>query len=393
MKIKNLRFGIFLFSATLLSCQSSNDKAAGPVADKSAAVGLAASMQNLKSALTQLLPIVVDPAQFNAEKNQEKIQKDVQDLVTLSKQVVHSPMTEHMDPSMRFISTAFSQDLERAQESLSLNKKEFARYTLLNVTAYCIECHTRTNSGPAFSSPEFEKALAGMNPMARGEFLLSTRQFAKALQEFESMIKSLLGSGTRLFELDKALRYSLSISVKFLQDPQKSLEIVNLVENASKAPYYLKQDAHMWAGAIREWQSEKKTKTPPDILRQADNLLKSGKAAQLGSSNRGGEIYFLRSISLLNAYLVKNLDQDSLGHALFLTGVAYEAVGDVSIWSLHEDYFESCIRSVPHSKWAEKCYGKLEESAYLGFTGTAGVELPVDVEMRLQDFRKLAFPL
>jgi hypothetical protein len=348
----------------------------------------------MKATLVNLLPLVLDPAKFNLPANKERIQKDVKDLVDVSKQVNHSPVMNHTDPSMRFISTAFSQDLARAQESLELDKREFARYTLLNVSSYCIECHTRTSSGPAFTTPELEKTISTMDPMARGEFLLATRQFVKAFAEFENVIRTTIASGTRFFDLDKAVRYALAISVKFQQDPKKSLEIVQLIESSDKAPYYLKQDAHAWAGSIREWQAEKKTKASSDILRHSDNLLKLGKTAQMGASNRGGEIYFLRAISELNGFLqAPDVSPDNMGHGLYLMGIAYEAVGDVSIWSLHEDYFESCIRLVAHSKWAERCYTKLEESSYMGYTGTSGVQLPIDVQMKLESLRKLAFPL
>ena len=372
----------------VLACQSSKEP---PAAVTPAESTLAGSMQNLKSNLSHLLPIILNPEQFNAVQNHERIETDVKNLVDISKQVNHSASMASMDPSLRFISTAFSQDLARAQESLELGKREFARYTLLNVTAYCIECHTRTSAGPSFTTPELEKTLQSLSPMARGEFLLSTRQFDKAFLEFESVIQSLLSGGTRMFELDKAVRYSLAISVKFQKDPKKSLEIVKLIQTASKAPYYLKQDAHAWEISIKEWQNEKKAKIPVDVLKVSESLLKAGHSAQLGSSNRGGEIYFLRAISELNNFLRTDLDKEKQGHALFLMGTAYESVGDVSIWSLHEDYYESCIRTVPHTKWAERCYTKLEESSYLGFTGTAGVQLPVDIEMKLDQLHKLAF--
>jgi len=372
----------------VVSCQSSKE----PIQPATPAEAtLSSSMQNLRANLVNLLPIVLDPTQFNAPQNRERLLTDVKNLVDISKQVNHSPAMSQMDPGLRFISTAFSQDLARAQESLELDKREFARYTLMNVTAYCIECHTRTSSGPSFTSVELEKTLLSLSPMARGEFLLSTRQFDKAFSEFESVIKNLLNTGNRTFELDKAVRYALAISVKFQKDPKKSMDIAQLVEGASKAPYYLKQDAHAWVSSIKEWQNEKKSKNPPDVLKSSDNLLKLGRSAQMGSSNRGGEIYFLRIVSDLNSFLRENVDKDKQGHALYLMGLAYEAVGDISVWSLHEDYFESCIRTVPHTKWAERCYTKLEESSFLGFTGTAGVQLPVDVEMKLDSLHKLAF--
>ena len=87
-----------------------------------------------------------------------------------------------------------------------------------------------------------------------------------------------------------------------------------------------------------------------------------------------------------------NLTKDQLGEALYLTGLSYEAVRDLAVWSLHENYFESCVRRVPHTSWSELCYRRLEESVYFGFTGSSGLRLPLDVQVRLQELQKLALP-
>lgn len=377
----------------LSACQSSKSNSSSDNADRSG-VALSGSMQNFKDSLAKILPLVLDSNQFNARENKEKIDSHVSSLIDISKQVVHSPVVQHLDPSMRFISNAFSDDLQRAKESLSLGKRDYARYTLMNVTAYCIECHTRTSSGPSFNTPELEKTIVSLKRMERGEFLLATRQFDRAFLEFEGVIKENINSGGNLFELDRAVRYALSISIKYQRDAKKSLEVAKIIEGSARAPYYLRQSAKQWIVAIQEWKKEKYTPGGKieDILKKCESLARLGKNAQMGFSDRGGDVYFLRALSDLHQVLVTDLKKDQLGEALYLTGVSYDAVRDLSIWSMHEDYFESCIRQVPHSKWAEKCYSKLEESVYFGYTGSAGVQLPLDVQMKLEKLQKLAMP-
>jgi hypothetical protein len=107
--------------------------------------------------------------------------------------------------------------------------------------------------------------------------------------------------------------------------------------------------------------------------------------------DKGGDIYYLRALSELHLLMTQQLPPQQIGETLYLTGVSYEAVKDLSIWTLHENYFESCIRTVPKTDWAKKCYKRLEESIYFGYTGSSGTNIPADVQMRLQSLQKLAF--
>ena len=374
------------------ACQST--KTGKENAEETAQAGLTSSMKDFKQNLVKLLPVVIDSKQFGAPENRQRIDQEVANLLEISKQVVHSPQVEHLDPSLRFISTAFTDDLKRAKESLDSGKREFARYTLMNVTAYCIECHTRTSSGPSFNTPQLEQSLKEMKPMERGEFLLATRQFERAFSEFESVIRSSLGSNGNLFELDRAVRYALSISIKFQRDPKKSLVIAQLVSGNERSPFYLRQSAKAWEQAIKIWTKEKPLKSDKveDLLKHSENLVKEGRNFQFGMADRGGDIFFLRALSDLHLVLGHELSKDQLGESLYLTGTSYEAVRDLSIWSLHEDYYDSCIRQVPHSKWSEKCYSKLEESIYFGYTGSSGLKLPTDMQIKLEELKKLALP-
>ena len=387
-------FLVLVLTLSLIGCQSSNPSKESSTDKSEGSPALTGSMKNFKENLNQLLPIVIDTKQFNAPENFEKINQEVANLLQISKQVVHNPQVQKLDPSLRFISTAFNEDLKRAKESLDSGKREFARYTLMNVTAYCIECHTRTSSGPAFNSPQLENGLKDMNPMERGEYLLATRQFDRAFSEFESVIKDSLHKEGNLFDLDRAVRYALSISIKFQRNPKKSLEIAQVIENSDRSPYYLRQSARAWDQAIRAWMKEKpmKGEKVDELLKHSENLVKEGRKFQMGLADRGGDIFFLRALSDLHLVLRHDLNKNQLGQALYLTGSSYEAVRDLSVWSLHEDYYDSCIRQVPHTDWSEKCYSKLEESIYFGYTGSSGLRLPIDMQIKLDELKKLALP-
>ncbi len=399
---KNLMGAMIFIGIFTTSCQSSSNKndstanlpESSPANVTTAAQNqdFAAQMQGLKKSLVEVLPLVLDPNQFNQEKNQKVILEKVHKMRELSKNVKHIAVKDQKDPSIDFIAQAFTDDLARVEEGLSMGKKEFARYNLLNVTAYCIECHTRTSTGPSFSSNDFEQTLKRLNGLERGEFLLATRQFDSALKEFSQIIDERLEQKSDFFILDKAVRQSLAITVKYLKDPKKSLLITDKLKNSVNTPYYLKQNALGWEIAIKDWMKEKPAKdnSVKAILKRCQQWEQSAQQDQMTNLDHTGQIYYLRALSDLHLILPTKLTGDELGQALYLAGVGYDSMRDFSLWNLHEDYYESCIRKVPHSTWSEKCYKRFEESAYFGFTGSSGIRIPDDVANRLAELKTLA---
>ena len=399
------RLGIFCFVGLsmglfmgLSGCESADSKKGEDIPVSSGS--FSGSMQSLKNSLTDLLPLIMDPKQFNEDANQLKIRKEVSNLVKNSKDISHSPMVQNTDPTLRFVSSAFTEDLKRADESLEAGRREYARYVLMNVTSYCIECHTRTDRGPSFQTPEIEKTLVGLRSIDRAEYLVSTRQFERALVEFRSIIGTENLKDLNLFELDRAIRYSLAISVKFLKDPQKSSEIVDQVLKSPSTPFYLKQSARAWQKAINEWKKEKLSSVQKpqasaganEVLRTSRTLVEKGRLQQNGVGDRSGDVYFLRAISDLHSLMMNSekLSPGVRGEGLYLLGLSYSSVRDLGVWALHENYFESCIRQQPHTKWSQACYQKFEESVLAGFSGSSGVRVPLDTQQRLGELKKLA---
>ena len=383
----------FVLCSVVLSCQNSKPKPEQLAPVPAEPGTFSGSMQELQETLTRLLPLAVDQSQYNNPENQKTVEKDVKRLVALSQNVTHSQAVTLKDPSVTFISKAFAEDVERIDESLVLGKREFARHSIMNLTAYCIECHTRTSTGPSFRSPALEQSLKKLNSLEKGEFLLATRQFDAALKEFSNYIDSKIAEKNDFFGLDRAVQYSLAVTVKYLKDPKKSLAVVDRIKNVPSVPYYLRQNAIGWESAIKDWMKEKPSKdnSANGILKRTRNWISKGQQLQVGMVDRGGDIYFLRALSDLHLLLVSSLTPNQLGEALYLTGLSYEATRDLGVWSLHESYYESCIRRVPKTNWAKMCFKRYEESVYFGYTGSSGVRLPEDVAKKMERLRGLAF--
>lgn len=389
-------------SLLLLAACSSPEKKEEPVvapepAKSVQSPALSASMNDMKANLEKLLPTLLDPKAFQDPARRNDISAQIGGLKDIAGKVSHSPIKQKLDPSFAFLSEGLSDEIKRANEAFAGGKYEYTRYSLMNVTSYCIECHTRTSSGPAFNSPEFNDKLGRLKPLEKGEFLLATRQYDLALTELLKVIEAGSSQG-QFLDLDRAVRYAMAITVKYKNDPSKTEVVIQKIRSVNQVPYYLKEATLTWTAAVNEWKEElkkaakKKTASMNERLSKADSLIKRGRQAQVSISDRSGDVFLLRGLSMLHQVLVSQLDQAQLGKALYLTGLAYESVRDLALWSLHENYFESCVRRVPHSKWAMSCYKSLEESLVIGFTGSSGTRLPEDVQARLSELEALARP-
>jgi hypothetical protein len=104
------------------------------------------------------------------------------------------------------------------------------------------------------------------------------------------------------------------------------------------------------------------------------------------------EVRYLRASVIMHDLLQKFPASPDVAEAFYLTGLSYERLQDLGLWSLHEMYFQACIKKSPHSHLAEKCYQHYSDSVKFDFTGSRGTELPISVEVNLKKLRQLAAP-
>lgn len=378
-----LLFVTLVTAMGLISCQSDH------VAQKKK---WAYSMQEMKETLSEVLPIAANPAEFAKPENQKKIKDDVEKLAELSKTVQHSPVANEKDPALKAISSALADDLEKIHEGVKLGKMDFARYGLINVTSYCIECHTRTSLGPSFKSEKLDQSLRSLGSLEKGEYYLAIREFDAAYTELRKFIEQKLSKGGDFDNVDRAIRNALSITVKYSKDKKKASDLVNLIEMNKSAPFYLKQSAKGWRRAINDWNREATPNfsKPKDVFVKVSKNMAKARAAQSAFNEQAGDVYYFRAISYLHLVMLGKLSKEELGQALQLMGVCQEAVRDLSAADLHENYYESCIREVPKSKWSKQCYERLEQSIVLGYTGSSGVHVPPEVRKHLDELKSIA---
>jgi hypothetical protein len=335
------------------------------------------SMRALQSSLSTVEPLIFDTAQFTDPKNQNLLKSEIHKMAVESKNISHNPTLISRDPTVRFVTSQFSDDLQHVDENFTSGKKDYARYRLLKVTSYCVECHTRTQQGPEFNFGRVEPFLQKMSAADQVEFLIANRKFDWSLNLVEKAISSPRQNMPHSWDIERLVRQGLQVAVQFKQDPASADRIISAIQKNPDSPFFLQQNLPRWKASIDHW------KTTPGPLKDIAS-------ARALSKDRKSEVDDMRVIASLLGLLSKDLKPDELGEALLLTGESYENLNDMSGMALNENYYESCIRQVPHTKWSKICFQKLESSTVLGYSGSSGTHIPLEMQIHLEALKREA---
>ena len=389
----------FCMGLSLLSCESTKPKEtpSKPEANAPAASpDWSAKMQALSQTLSDLLPLVSSRKKFSDPKNDSTIEADTKMLSTLTHSMKNGSQPSD-DPSMKIVSGLFEEDISRALEALKTGNRDYARHILGDATSYCIQCHTETNNGPDFPHLNLALNYKDLTALERAELFAATRQFDQALSAYVTALDDPKLSHDDAYEWDSAARSALAITVRVKQTAKDTLKLISALKSGAQIPKTSKSSVQAWEKAAKEWSKEKPKdlSKPQLVLNEAEAILKRAQKAQAFPLDHTQDIAYFRAGSLLHGLLQQSSAQvgqtsDLRASALFWAGVAAESTRDMNFWTLHETYYEQCIRLVPGSEQAKQCFARLKDSVTLGYSGSAGVSIPVEVQKRLELFKSMS---
>lgn len=353
-------------------------------------------MNEISQFLSELAPFIYDGSKFSDPANKKKIEGLTLKLSEIAHDIDQKEMTKgsvkapDFDPALQVISTEFDETVTRAHKSFQSGHTDYARSLLKTSVSYCISCHTRTATPGAKPATGFNSGLASAGAAERIRFFAATRQFDLVAQEFESTFAE--KKNVRVVDLESAARVALSVALRVNRDLDQGLKIASRVTQHPSAPESFKEDAKIWIKELELWKSETPNtpSTPQASLAAARELVIRGQLLQSSPSDAKGDVAYLKASSLLHEMLKKKATAAETADAHYYIGICYEALRDLGFWTLHESYYEACIRAHPRSTRAEACYSRLNASVRLGYTGTRGTELPSEVQRKLTALEKLS---
>jgi hypothetical protein len=348
----------------------------------------ASDMQQIGQAFSSLLPLSLNPAQFNDPRNKDLIDEDLTRLSHFTHEIASLKKKPSDDPSFKFASEQFNGELNEAKHQIQLGNRSYARFLIKNASNYCISCHTQTSQGPTFLSSVNDTYFGRLNPFDQADYLLAVRNFDSGLKKYKEAMNSPDAALQPYRSLENATLKALAVAVRFKRDPALAFSILDSITESKWAPVYLQLSAANWRTSVAEWKREK-VKNP--TLSEARALLSKSFTKQVSTPlSRAGLIEALRSSAAFHELLQQKKPGKQYAEVLYLTGLASEGLKDLDPFLLNETYYEACIQHFPHSEIAKTCYIRLEGAELGDYAALDGVVMPAALRDRLAQLKKLA---
>lgn len=366
-----------LFSSLLLTAGLA---VAGPVIE----------MNKAFRALSDLIPFITDEKAFEEKKNEEQIQKGMSELQVAFKSAKHDMLLKEdlFAPSYALINDHIAGSLEAFKKG----KKDYAHWRMREITSLCLDCHTRLPASMASSFQNGEAAIDRSkfeNVYNLGIAQLIVRQYVDAKASFlRSIDERLIKQEPK--DIILPFKQLLLIDSKIQRNPTNLLALIKTYEGKKSLPEEVKSALAAWKPRLQYWQKQKGLVTglgsEKDVKKFIETHLLPLKKKSL---TPGNEVDLLIASGLLSNYLFINHNAKSGPEITYWIGWSEKYLKRDNFFGSGDLFLKQCI--VRHSKApiAKECFNEYKESVEFEFSGSAGTDIPEDVQRELKHFEKL----
>lgn len=365
-----------------------------PKTSETKSANWAGKMQGLAADVRELVPYIYSRQAFYAPENAARIKLGLKQLAKEAHSITPKMGQAFFgnDPLVEYSLEGLQADLERASDAFNIGQLEYARGVAKAATNHCFQCHSVTKEASSNTAPDWKlepAQLSGLSPLERVDLMVAARKYEEATRLLEGLMADKEYVQNFPFDFEAALRKYLSLMIRAENNPERPLRELDRILEHKEIPYYVAEQAHAWRNSLLEWSRTNMKKLKKNPLAEARKRIARAGEIQQFAKDHAGDIEYLRATALLHEYLRSTKAPKEMADAYFLLGQAYEVLDELGYWNLHERYYESCITSAPHSNLARMCYGRLEASVYMGFSGSSGIHIPAAERARLRRLKDL----
>jgi hypothetical protein len=363
-----------------------------------------ARMTELVEALRVALPLSLSAENFAAEANRERLEAALRRLRDGA-----SALADHgrgRDVGFSHLSSTLARDAMDVHHRFVTGRVDEARFLLGELSSDCVACHARLPAcddsarGPLAArsacsrDSEIGRSLwnavdAAALPLdQRVRLQVATRQFGPALESYESLLASNQLAPAEL-DLGGYLSDYLAVAIRVQGDLARARRQLDAWRRRPDLPAYLQELATTWVGALGTLDQP----TPKsEELARAKAVLEQAKTLRRFPADRAGLVHDLVASGLLHRRVTElGKPTPESAEAYYLLGVTELRIGSSAWLTEPESYLEAAIRAAPGKPAARQAYVVLEESTWLGYTGSGSAsELPPEVSRWLAELRRLA---
>lgn len=365
-----------------------------PAAGPQAAGGeTRAAMDRIFDALTGVFALSLDQGAFAAPAVRKRVLDDLKALDAES--ALLAAHGEAGSPHA-FLRRSMAADARDALLRFEEADHEGAAIALRWLTANCLACHSKlpTGDGPALAGAFLDDERIARLPLEeRVRLEVVSRRFDRALAGYESLLASTGSEPAEVFFMGAFEEY-LKICLRVKGDTARATATLEAFARRRDVPLYLSEYVRTWLAAIK---SQALSPDGGDVLARARTLIEQGVAVQIYPGDRRGLVPFIAASGLLHRYLnppagAAPIEAPGKCHAYYLLGLAETGISRLSWISEVEYFLETSIRTCPGTALSREAYIALEERILTSYSGSSGLDVPPDIEGRLEELERLAIP-
>jgi hypothetical protein len=353
--------------------------------------GLRPTMRAIFQALTAVVPLSLSEKTFQDAANRQRLHDALQALSNHAMQLAQHG--QHTPPDFDFLRRSLRDDAQKAFELFASEDFEESRFILQHLTDNCFLCHSRLPSSRAF--PLGKRFLERMpmnqlDPHERMRLAVAARQFDTALTSCETLFRSPELPAVQI-DLMALFEDYLRIAIRVNDDFPRAIHTLETFQRRPDVPTYLAHLLTAWIEALHTLQAAPSHESGRDNeLTRARSLIQQGQRRNRYLADRQGLVHFTLASGLLHRFVNSSAKtKPQLAEAYYLLGVAESYMPRTSWIPETEFYLETAVRLAPHSPFGKQAFTFLEEYLLMGYSGSSGPHLPLDIQKRLDDLRGL----
>jgi tetratricopeptide (TPR) repeat protein len=394
MKISAMFYLLFLSGALLVNTQSF--AAATPKKKKGKDTKVRKEMNTISSHIRDLGLYIASEQEFLKESNKQIIQKHLEQLTSLFKNLKVHPVIDSQGLSLN--QAVMSEQLEQTLALFKNDKKSLARAKFNAALNLCVSCHTQ---GPALSKAadqEDHKVFAEkdisklkINDYERAELYFITRDFDEAMKLYDQFLKNSKKTDDDEY-IYKALERELIYYVKIKKDFPAAKEHFEAFLKDNHFNDKVNQEVSDWIKTLSGkslWdQFDPKTTKEEDMEKFMKTFIADDEEGPIFSLTNSSEVNDLNLSSILIDYYNAHPETKLGAKILYWMATLDKRVSDDLFFSLGDYYLIACMEKYPKDPIAKDCYESYVDDLEINYLGK-DKELQNDIKSRLKRLQKL----
>ena len=338
-------------------------------------------MLGVYAAFKKLQPFMAKSGGFEDPANQSEIKSLLQTISQKFHTVDEVSSRYQKEPGFNATAKLVHEMLDDSSKRFNEGNKSYALWRLRGLSTHCMTCHATYNVELNFRDKSSD--IANLPAIDRANFYFSSRQFAEASKAYLEAIEK----SPAQFDTIEALKKWLIVQTRVNANPKDAEKTLSLLLPKLKLPVYEQEEVQSWINSLKNWSSNKEQITG---LPNAEQLIRQAVSID-PLSDKKDEVTLLRATAHLHNLLPTLKEKEDRSRALYLLGFCYNKLQSFFIDDLPEIYLRLSIEEFPGSKSAKAAFELYKEIVALSFTGSAGTDIPEDVQINLIELHKKAY--